>query len=189
MQGTNLSVSLLSQVRRAVGLHITKCGNSSVGRARPCQGRGREFKSRFPLFNQTVVRLSDFVYRLEFATLSPVGKRPKEMLCHFEGATATEKSAQTTAAAHVSCRGRKAVGICPNECHSAMYRPWITTETRVLKKGRPIIGRPSVIKESYWFFLGTRMPSGHTAGLWATASLPLPVQSLTTSPEPSLNFQ
>ena len=80
MQGTNLSVSLLSQVRRAVGLHITKCGNSSVGRARPCQGRGREFKSRFPLFNQTVARLSDFVYRLEFATLSPVGKRPKEII-------------------------------------------------------------------------------------------------------------
>ena len=25
-------------------------GNSSVGRARPCQGRGREFESRFPLF-------------------------------------------------------------------------------------------------------------------------------------------
>ena len=25
------------------------CGNSSVGRARPCQGRGREFEPRFPL--------------------------------------------------------------------------------------------------------------------------------------------
>ena len=25
------------------------CGNSSVGRARPCQGRGRGFESRFPL--------------------------------------------------------------------------------------------------------------------------------------------
>ena len=25
------------------------CGNSSVGRARPCQGRGREFESRLPL--------------------------------------------------------------------------------------------------------------------------------------------
>jgi hypothetical protein len=24
-------------------------GNSSAGRARPCQGRGREFESRFPL--------------------------------------------------------------------------------------------------------------------------------------------
>ena len=28
---------------------IKTCGNSSVGRARPCQGRGREFESRFPL--------------------------------------------------------------------------------------------------------------------------------------------
>ncbi len=27
------------------------CGNSSVGRARPCQGRGREFESRLPLDN------------------------------------------------------------------------------------------------------------------------------------------
>src|SRR5471030_1923365 len=27
----------------------SQCGNSSVGRARPCQGRGREFESRFPL--------------------------------------------------------------------------------------------------------------------------------------------
>ena len=25
------------------------CGNSSVGRARPCQGRGRGSESRFPL--------------------------------------------------------------------------------------------------------------------------------------------
>ena len=29
------------------------CGNSSVGRARPCQGRGREFESRFPLHIRT----------------------------------------------------------------------------------------------------------------------------------------
>ena len=27
----------------------TTCGNSSVGRAQPCQGWGREFESRFPL--------------------------------------------------------------------------------------------------------------------------------------------
>ena len=27
------------------------CGNSSVGRARPCQGRGREFEPRLPLFD------------------------------------------------------------------------------------------------------------------------------------------
>jgi hypothetical protein len=29
-------------------------GNSSVGRARPCQGRGREFESRFPLQDSNV---------------------------------------------------------------------------------------------------------------------------------------
>ena len=28
-----------------------QCGNSSVGRAQPCQGWGREFESRFPLFD------------------------------------------------------------------------------------------------------------------------------------------
>ena len=28
---------------------LVVCGNSSVGRARPCQGRGREFESRLPL--------------------------------------------------------------------------------------------------------------------------------------------
>ena len=32
----------------------SRCGNSSVGRARPCQGRGREFESRFPLQIQQV---------------------------------------------------------------------------------------------------------------------------------------
>ena len=30
----------------------TYCGNSSVGRAQPCQGWGREFESRFPLIVQ-----------------------------------------------------------------------------------------------------------------------------------------
>ena len=30
-------------------VYLMFCGNSSVGRARPCQGRGREFESRFPL--------------------------------------------------------------------------------------------------------------------------------------------
>ena len=34
-----------------------RCGNSSVGRARPCQGRGREFESRFPLQSLFIVRL------------------------------------------------------------------------------------------------------------------------------------
>jgi hypothetical protein len=36
-------------------LRLCPSGNSSVGRARPCQGRGREFESRFPLHFLRVV--------------------------------------------------------------------------------------------------------------------------------------
>ncbi len=45
--------------RNLLGCQLTlhqksDCGNSSVGRARPCQGRGREFESRFPLQNNII---------------------------------------------------------------------------------------------------------------------------------------
>ncbi len=38
------------------------CGNSSVGRAQPCQGWGREFESRFPLQFQPHFGGAIFVY-------------------------------------------------------------------------------------------------------------------------------
>ena len=34
-----------------------ECGNSSVGRAQPCQGWGRGFKSRLPLFYPYILRM------------------------------------------------------------------------------------------------------------------------------------
>ena len=42
----------------------TSCGHSSVGRARPCQGRGREFESRFPLQLKGSIKASFFAYEL-----------------------------------------------------------------------------------------------------------------------------
>ena len=45
-------VSGASVERRAGSIPVlgtSYCGNSSVGRAQPCQGWGREFESRFPL--------------------------------------------------------------------------------------------------------------------------------------------
>jgi len=39
-----------------------RCGNSSVGRARPCQGRGREFESRFPLQFSAKPRLTGVLF-------------------------------------------------------------------------------------------------------------------------------
>ena len=41
-------VSYLYFIKIALSLHLN-CENSSVGRARPCQGRGRGFESRFSL--------------------------------------------------------------------------------------------------------------------------------------------
>ena len=42
----------------------TYCGNSSVGRAQPCQGWGREFESRFPLRESATYRneVADFLF-------------------------------------------------------------------------------------------------------------------------------
>ena len=37
------------------------CGNSSAGRARPCQGRGREFESRFPLQTHLLAQVAKLV--------------------------------------------------------------------------------------------------------------------------------
>ena len=39
---------------------VSKRGSSSVGRAQPCQGWGREFEPRLPLQEQKVSRNADF---------------------------------------------------------------------------------------------------------------------------------
>ena len=38
------------------------CENSSVGRARPCQGRGRGFESRFSLHSRSLTQLPNFSF-------------------------------------------------------------------------------------------------------------------------------
>ena len=40
------------------------CGNSSVGRAQPCQGWGREFESRFPLKNRRLNPYNKLISKL-----------------------------------------------------------------------------------------------------------------------------
>ena len=45
--GRNRRLAYLCTRKNAQGAET--CGNSSVGRAQPCQGWGREFESRFPL--------------------------------------------------------------------------------------------------------------------------------------------
>ena len=45
----HLEISHSVLTLQSLSIKGTKSGSSSVGRARPCQGRGREFESRFPL--------------------------------------------------------------------------------------------------------------------------------------------
>ena len=60
---------ILEEIRFLLPLHsqwetIRSCGNSSVGRAQPCQGWGREFESRFPLSESATYRngVADFLF-------------------------------------------------------------------------------------------------------------------------------
>ena len=45
------------------------CGNSSVGRAQPCQGWGRGFESRFPLDYLFIINQDRFKFRAQVAEL------------------------------------------------------------------------------------------------------------------------
>ena len=66
---------LHSQSGNMVATFKNYCGNSSVGRAQPCQGWGREFESRFPLkMKKTARRCLFFVLylaKISFARATP----------------------------------------------------------------------------------------------------------------------
>ena len=62
-QSVALSVSRGMQVR--VLFWALCCGNSSVGRAQPCQGWGREFESRFPLIASRIFHDAEIAQLVE----------------------------------------------------------------------------------------------------------------------------
>ena len=49
------------RARQKISSLRSKCGNSSVGRAQPCQGWGREFEPRFPLLKDNHMVVFFFV--------------------------------------------------------------------------------------------------------------------------------
>ena len=55
---------IFSTFALAIRFKDGNCGNSSVGRAQPCQGWGREFESRFPLSESATYRngVADFLF-------------------------------------------------------------------------------------------------------------------------------
>ncbi len=64
-------------------LCTTVCGNSSVGRARPCQGRGRGFESRFPL-NLLISKEQSDAAMVELVDTRDLKSLGQKWLCGFE---------------------------------------------------------------------------------------------------------
>ena len=58
-----------AQPRMPIGFRRNTSGNSSVGRAQPCQGWGRGSESRFPLNSERKLRFWYFEFVLEFIVL------------------------------------------------------------------------------------------------------------------------
>ncbi len=82
---------LLTNTHPVIHLKMFKmtrfCGNSSVGRALPCQGKGRGFESRFPLQNTNLNLIySAFVFK--YYTYHE--QRPIHKSSHFIGITTLE---------------------------------------------------------------------------------------------------
>ena len=65
----------------AVRIYFATRGNSSVGRAQPCQGWGRGFESRFPL---SVGQARVGVWRLERLRVRPLDHRLRLSPLYFE---------------------------------------------------------------------------------------------------------
>ena len=83
-------VSGASVERRAGSIPVlgtSYCGNSSVGRAQPCQGWGREFESRFPLNKNP--ELSGFFFVLWSLPyyLLPMKSKIMEMITNVRSAS------------------------------------------------------------------------------------------------------
>jgi hypothetical protein len=72
-------------------MHKLSGGNSSVGRAQPCQGWGRGFKSRFPLNKARVAELCRKSRNLRFRTFSSILENStKAKLWEFSGVDALD---------------------------------------------------------------------------------------------------
>ena len=57
------------------------CGNSSVGRAQPCQGWGREFEPRFPLQISHYKSIIAGIAQLVEHDLAKVGVASSSLVC------------------------------------------------------------------------------------------------------------
>ena len=94
--GKEKSSYLCTRNRKGCSRKILRCqccGNSSVGRAQPCQGWGREFESRFPL----KIKSNSFGLLFSFCMVTKIRpKRPQTPLPGAGGVNTTREKLPTS---------------------------------------------------------------------------------------------
>ena len=129
-------------------------GNSSVGRARPCQGRGREFESRFPLKNKSSsfagLFFAETLPPSRFAT-SPKGEQPEPASQNPGGSVArilrTHRTLRHGADAPYE-RPRSRDPVAAPEC-SGHFRTTVWMWGRVVHTAATIPPRKAVFRRQY----------------------------------------
>ena len=96
-----------------------KCENSSVGRAQPCQGWGRGFESRFPLYRKT-----SGAYSLKHK--KHTGRQTARQRCPTRCETFPLKMFQTKQDRHMPQRRNGGIGR-----HEGLKIPWPEMAVRV----------------------------------------------------------
>ena len=121
----------LTPARQSVICAVPR-GNSSVGRARPCQGRGREFESRFPLhvwFTASNVATNHRLARMYNPHRGPSKPYSKNLgpprFCFFRNAQISSVSARGCEARQVTRPGGRVVMQRPAKPRTPVrFRPW-----------------------------------------------------------------
>ena len=118
------------------------CGNSSVGRARPCQGRGREFESRFPLQINSIGSSGCFSIKGALAKRLCSGLQIR--LVRFDSGTRLHFLSRARMVESVDTRDLKSLGVRAVWVQVPLRLPWETKNNQSNKQCRETTER--------WFF-------------------------------------
>ena len=127
---------------KCLEVDLMTCGNSSVGRARPCQGRGREFESRFPLQINSIG--SSGCLSIKGALAKRLCSGLQIRLVRFDSGTRLQFLSRARMVESVDTRDLKSLGVRAVWVQVPLRLPWETKNNQSNKQCRETTER--------WFF-------------------------------------
>ena len=150
------------------------CGNSSVGRARPCQGRGREFESRFPLQINSIGSCGCFSIKGALAKRLCSGLQIR--LVRFDSGTRLHFISRARMVESVDTRDLKSLGVRAVWVQVPLRVPWETKNNQSNKQCRETTER--------WFFCACNLRLNSTQ--IRLPDLLIPQQLVAAAAQPNL---